>query len=115
LKDFPSISRERGDIMDKERVRAAPKGRSAARAVVEAVSDWRNLVSWGIANLIVSSPWIFFAALGFVTGDSQHYTTAGLIYAFQMLPIPIETAAVLVLTVAIRKLIGPGRADRNRP
>lgn len=81
-------------------------------AVLKAVTDWKNLVSWMIANLIVSLPWIFFLALAYTTGEESHYATALAIYAFQMLPIPIETALVVILTVAIRKLIGDNKGNR---
>jgi hypothetical protein len=81
------------------------------------VTDWRNIAAWLAANAVVSSPWIFFLILGFITGDAGNYATAGTIYAFQMLPIPIETALVVVLTVWFRKMMGgkndAGTTDRR--
>jgi hypothetical protein len=82
------------------------KLKSTFKYILELASDWKNLLSWFLANIIVSSPWIFFLILAILTGDPKHYTTSAAIYAFQMLPIPIESVFVIAITIFIRRLIG---------
>lgn len=68
-------------------------------------------ISWLIANLIVSSPWIFFAALGIVTGDAKFFATATAIWSFQMLPIPLESVLVFVITIYFYTIVFKRKVD----
>ena len=70
-------------------------------------------ISWVLANLIVSSPWIFTGIIYVVTGEQKFlvYTTS--IMAFQWLPLPIESIAVALITIFIYKLLTKKHVEKR--
>jgi hypothetical protein len=66
-------------------------------------------LSWAIANLIVSSPWIITGFLGFLFNSSELYGIAAAIWSFQMLPIPLESILVFVLTLFFFEVVFKGK------
>jgi hypothetical protein len=66
-------------------------------------------LSWLIANLIVSSPWIITGFLGFLFNSAELYATAAAIWSFQMLPIPLESILVFVLTLFFFEVVFKGK------
>jgi hypothetical protein len=62
-------------------------------------------IAWIIANIIVSSPWLFVGSLWLITGDNNYLIAATSIWSFQMLPLPIESFMVAVITIAVYKLL----------
>ena len=75
------------------------------RELKEAVTTYKGWISWAVANLIVSSPWIITGILYVFTNDNNFlvYTTS--IMAFQWLPLPIESIAVAFITIFIYKKV----------
>ena len=66
-------------------------------------------LSWAIANLIVSSPWIISGTLGFLFNNAELYGVAAAIWSFQMLPIPLESILVFVLTLFFFEVVFKGK------
>lgn len=71
----------------------------------------RGWLSWGIANLIVSSPWLIMGAMWLLTGEHWFLATATAIWSFQMLPIPIESVLVLIITIYFFTVVFKGKID----
>jgi len=59
----------------------------------------RGWLSWGIANLIVSSPWLILGVMWLLTGDHWFLATATAVWSFQMIPLPIESFLVFIITI----------------
>jgi hypothetical protein len=56
-------------------------------------------ISWLIANAIVSFPWLIMGAMWIITGEHWFLATATAIWTFQMLPIPLESILVFIITI----------------
>jgi hypothetical protein len=66
-------------------------------------------LSWGIANLIVSSPWLIMGAMWIITGEHWFLATVTAIWSFQMLPIPLESILVFVITIYFYTVVFKGK------
>jgi hypothetical protein len=71
----------------------------------------RGWLSWGIANLIVSSPWLIMGAMWIITGEHWFLATATAIWTFQMLPIPLESILVFVITIYFYTVVFKAKID----
>ena len=71
----------------------------------------RGWLSWGIANLIVSSPWLVMGAMWLLTDEQWFLATATAIWTFQMLPIPLESILVFVITIYFFTVVFKGKID----
>jgi hypothetical protein len=58
--------------------------------------------SWGIANLITSSPWIITLILGFVFQSKSLYAISASIWTFIMLPVTPFWLINLIIALFIR-------------
>jgi hypothetical protein len=71
----------------------------------------RGWLSWGIANLIVSSPWLIMGVMWIITGEDWFLATATAIWTFQMLPIPLESILVFVITIYFYTVVFKAKID----
>jgi hypothetical protein len=71
----------------------------------------RGWLSWGIANLIVSSPWLIMGAMWIITREHWFLATATAIWTFQMLPIPLESILVFVITIYFYTVVFKAKID----
>lgn len=71
----------------------------------------RGWLFWAIANLIVSSPWLIMDAMWLLTGEHWFFATTTAIWSFQMLPIPIESILVFVITIYFYTVVFKGKID----
>jgi hypothetical protein len=66
---------------------------------------WQGWLSWIIANIITSLPWILPLVYGFVFKDNNGYIIAGSVWTFIMLPVtPFWILNVLIATFFVEKV-----------
>jgi hypothetical protein len=66
-------------------------------------------ISWLIANAIVSAPWLIMGTMWIITGEHWFLATATAIWSFQMLPIPLESILVFVITIYFYTVVFKGK------
>jgi hypothetical protein len=71
----------------------------------------RGWLSWGIANLIVSSPWLILGTMWLLTGEQWFLATATAVWSFQMLPLPIESILVFIIAIYFFTVVFKGKID----
>jgi hypothetical protein len=73
---------------------------------------WQGWLSWIIANIITSLPWILPLVYGFVFKDNNGYIIAGSIWTFIMLPVtPFWILNVLIATFFVEKVFKKKRPN----
>ena len=66
---------------------------------------WQGWLSWIIANIITSLPWVLPLVYGFVFKDNNGYIIAGSVWTFIMLPVtPFWILNVLIATFFVEKV-----------
>jgi hypothetical protein len=66
---------------------------------------WQGWLSWIIANIITSLPWVLPLVYGFVLKDNNGYIIAGSVWTFIMLPVtPFWILNVLIATFFVEKV-----------
>lgn len=66
-------------------------------------------VSWVVANVITSLPWLIPLILGFIFNNQKLYVIAGSIWTFVMLPITPFWVLNLMIAIWLRKKVFANR------
>jgi hypothetical protein len=78
----------------------------AKELLKELFLTWQGWLSWFIANIITSLPWILPLVYGFVFKDNNGYIIAGSVWTFIMLPVtPFWILNVIIATAIVKLLI----------
>jgi hypothetical protein len=73
--------------------------------VKEIIISPRGWMSWFIANIITSSPWLIPLIYYLITNDLKYLALSGTIWTLQMAPFPLETFLNIAITLFIYNLI----------
>jgi hypothetical protein len=65
----------------------------------------KGWLSWLVANVITSLPWVLPLVYGFVFKDNNGYVIAGAIWAFIMLPVTPYWMLNVVIAVFLRNKV----------
>jgi hypothetical protein len=78
----------------------------AKELLKELFLTWQGWLSWFIANIITSLPWILPLVYGFVFKDNNGYIIAGSVWTFIMLPVtPFWILNTIIATAIVKLLI----------
>ena len=75
------------------------KFKKASIEMARIVFSVRGFLSWGLANVIVSSVWFIPLALGYLFNQPEWYALGVSLFVLMWLPPPIESILVVILTL----------------
>lgn len=85
--------------------------KKAKKEIKEMLATPQGWLSWFIANIITSLPWIIPLVYGFLLKDNRGYVIAGSIWTFMMLPLTPFWILNIIIALWFKNLLLKKKRD----